>query len=230
MSAGRDVERLISSWLIEEATDRSRDRVLAAVRQAVDRMPQRRFGAAWRDPMYVSPTRLAVMAAALVVALLGGAAIGRMTAPAGGSGGPAPTDSPSGSTRDPLVQYRADRDAICERYLAATDPLRPQFEDLYNPEETAAERAPKIAALDAFADQYDLMVSELAALAAPVEIAADHAATVARYDAVGSLIHGVVGRLNAGDLAGAQSLDLATDPIAREIERFETNQVLVGCP
>jgi hypothetical protein len=229
MNAGRDVERLISTWLTEEATDRSRDRVLAAVRQAVDRMPQRRFGAAWREPMYVSPTRLAVMAATLVVAVVGGAFFGRISAPRG-SGAPAPTETPSGSPRDPLIEYRADRDEICERYVAATDPLRPQFEELYDPEETAAERAPKIAALDAFAAQYDLMVNELAALTAPPQIAGEHAASVARYDAVGSMIHGIVERLNAGDLAGAESLDLATDPIGLEIERFETNQVLVGCP
>ena len=48
MNAGRDVERQISAWLTDEATDRSRDRVLAAVHQAVERMPQRRFGAGWR--------------------------------------------------------------------------------------------------------------------------------------------------------------------------------------
>ena len=229
MNAGRDVERLISTWLTEEATDRSRERVLATVHRVVERMPQRRFGAGWRDPMYVSPTRLALMAAALVVAVVGGAAIGRMTAP-GGSGAPAPTATPSGSPADPLIQYRADRDAICARYAAATDPLRPQFEDLYDPEETAADRAPKIAALDAFAAQYDLMVDELAELEAPPQIAADHAAAVARYEAVGSLIHGIVERLNAGDLAGAESLDLATDPIGIEIEQFETNHGLVGCP
>lgn len=229
MNAGRDVERLISAWLTGEAPDRSRDRVLTAVHQAVDRMPQRRFGAAWRDPMYISPTRLAVMAAALVVAVVGGAVLGRMTAP-GGSGGPAPIETPFESPRDPLVQYRAERDEICARYVAATDPLRPQFADLYDPAETPAERAPKIAAIDAFADQYDLMVNELADLSAPPAIAGEHAATVARYDDVAGLIHGIVERLNAGDMAGAESLDLGTDPIAIEIEQFETNYDLVGCP
>ena len=229
MNAGRDVERQISAWLTDEATDRSRDRVLAAVHQAVERMPQRRFGAGWRDPMYVNPTRLALMAAALVVAVVGGAVIGRMTT-SGGSGAPAPAATPSGAPVDPMVQYRIERDEICERYVAETDPLRPQFEDLYDQEESISERAPKVAALDAFAAQYDLMVDELAELDAPPQIAADHSAAVARYDAVASLIHGIVERLNAGDLAGAESLGLGTDPIGIEIEQFERNYGLVGCP
>ena len=229
MNAGRDVERLIAGWLVDEAAGRAPDRVLDAARRSIDRTPQRRFIAAWREPMYVSPTRIALMAAALVVAVVGGAALGRVTAP-GGSGAPVPTATPSASQADPMVQYRADRDEICERYVAATEPLRPQFEDLYNPEDTAADRAPKIAALDAFARQFDLMIVELTQLKAPPQIAADHAASVARYEAVGSLIHGIVARLNAGDLAGAESLDLGTNPINAEIEAFETRQELVACP
>jgi hypothetical protein len=229
MSAGRDVERQISAWLTEEATDRSRDRVLAAVHQAVERTPQRRFGAGWREPMYLSPMRLASMAAVLIVSVAAAAWIGRATAPngSGGQGSPAPTATAAVVS---MASYRDARDEICERYDAETAPLRPQFDDLYNPEETPAERAPKIAALDAFAAQYDLMVGELGDLQAPPEIAGDHAATVARYDAVASLIHGIVERLIAGDLPGAESLDLATDPIGVEIERFETRHVLFACP
>lgn len=234
MNAGRDVERLIAGWLVEEAADRAPDRVLDAARRSIDDTSQRRFVAAWREPMYVSPIKVAAAAAVVAIAVIGGAFFGRMTAPSGFAGQPSPaptaTPAPTPDAEALFLAYRDTRDAICERYDQQTLPLRPQFENLYDPGESATERAPKVAALDAFATAYDAMVAELGALVAPPDIAAEHAADVARYDAVAGLIHGIVERLNAGDLAGAESLDLATNPISADISRFETRYVLRNCP
>ena len=184
--------------------------------------------------MYLSPFKIATAAAVVAVAMVGAAYFGRATAPGGVGGQPSP--SPAGTpaaTPDAVAifeSYRDARDQICDRYRSQTDPLRPQFEDLYDPGETAQERAPKVAALSAFALEYHRMVDELADVQAPAEIADDHAAIVAKYDAVAGLIDGIVARLNAGDLAGAEAIDNATNPIAEEIEQFESRNVLSGCP
>lgn len=231
MNAERDVQRMVAHWLAEEAAVRAPDRVLDSARRTIDRTRQRRFVAAWREPVYLSPFKLATAAAVVAVAVVGAALLGRATAPANFGGQPsiATTPSPTAATVT-LEAFRNARDEICNRYVAATDPLRPKFENLYDPADTPSERAPKIAALDDFATQYDLMIEELATLDAPPEIAEDHAATMARFDAVASLIHGIVERLNDGDLAGAESRDLATNPIANQIVAFETQYTLVGCP
>jgi hypothetical protein len=233
MNAGRDVERLLSGWLADEAAVRAPDRVLEAARLSIDRMPQRRF-VAWREPVYISPLRLAGMAAVLIVGVIGGAVIGRATVPSGAGAVPSPTPTLQPTpTEDPDAAYRAytdARDEICDRYVGETDPLRPQFENLYDPAESAADRAPKIAALAAFATKYDAMIAELGALDAPAVVAIEHATNVARFDAEAGLIDGIVERLNAGDLAGAESLDQATDPISSDIGAFEAQRGLHACP
>lgn len=228
MNAGRDVERQISAWLTGEATDRSRDRVLAAVHQAVQRMPQRRFGAAWREPMYFSPARLAVMAAALVVAVVGGALIGRMTAP-GGSGGPAPATSAPGPSEDELLAYRADRDAICNQYFAATEPLKEQLDGMYDSGLTEAELAAKVSALQQVRALLDAMTDELAELDAPDALAAAHAVAVSRSRDVNGLIDEVLRLIAEGDMAGAAAVDASTDALARSIEDFENSNGLAPC-
>jgi hypothetical protein len=96
VNAGRDVERLIADWFIEEAVLRAPNRILEGTSRDVHRTKQRRFGAAWRiSPM---PTYARIAAAAVIgVLAIGGAFffIGR----AGDTnvGGPAPSATPSGS-------------------------------------------------------------------------------------------------------------------------------------
>jgi hypothetical protein len=228
MNAGRDVERQISAWLTEEASDRSRDRVLIAVHQAVERMPQRRFGAAWREPMYFSPARLAVMAAALVVAVVGGALIGRMTAP-GGSGGPAPATNAPGPSEDALLAYRADRDAICNEYYAAAAPLKDEIRDMYDQELTEAELAPKVDALEEIRALLGTMTDELASLDAPDALALEHAVAVSRSRDINGLIDEVLALIAEGDMAGAAAVDASTDSLARSIEAFENSNGLAPC-
>ena len=232
MNAERDVQRLVTHWLAEEAEVRAPDRVLHSARRTIDRTRQRRLVVAWREPMYVSPFRLATAAAVVVVALVGAAFLGRMTALPGAGGAPTPSTAPAPTTdaTAAFAAYSSARNEICTRYDAETQPLRSQFDNLYDPSETAAERAPKIAALAAFGSAYHEMVTELAALEAPAEIVADHAADVARFDAVAGMIDGIVTRLNTGDLAGAESLDQATDPMTADTEQFESRKSLTACP
>ena len=71
MNAGRDVERLIADWFVEEAVLRAPDRVLDEAGRVVDRTKQRRFGAAWRAIPMSAPLRLAAAIAIGVVAIGG---------------------------------------------------------------------------------------------------------------------------------------------------------------
>ena len=115
MNAGRDVERLIADWFVEEAVLRAPDRVLEGAGRVVDRTSQRRLRAAGRTiQMPVSP-RLAT-AAVLGALVVGGAllamrpsldSVGTSPAPlvsptAPSSPTPRPTDSPPVSS-DALV-------------------------------------------------------------------------------------------------------------------------------
>ena len=96
MNAGRDVERLIADWFVEEAVLRAPDRVLDDAGRVVDRTKQRRLGAAWRAIPMSAPLRLAA-AAAIGVLAVGGALflIGRASGPNIGPPGPSPTPTPT---------------------------------------------------------------------------------------------------------------------------------------
>ena len=230
MNAGRDVERLISSWLTEEASDRSRDRVLAEVRQAVHRMPQRRFGAAWRNPMYLSPVRIAAMAAALAIAVVGGAVIGRMTAPSSPAAAAA-TPTPSlGAGAEALDAYRQARRDICVDYTRQATPLKAQVDGMFDTALTPSERGAKVTALTQFLTLSQAMAGELAALQAPPDILVEHVAAVEDLAGINGLIEQELTLLGEGKLEGAEALDLATDPLARQIEAFEQANRLSPCP
>jgi hypothetical protein len=93
MNAGRDVERLIATWLLEESPGRAPDRILERAGQTIDRTKQRRLGAAWREPMTIGTRGFAAVAAVLVLALIGAAWIVRSAANVG-----APSPPPSATT------------------------------------------------------------------------------------------------------------------------------------
>ena len=229
MSAGRDVERLISTWLTDEASDRSRDRVLEAVREAVDRMPQRRFRAAWREPVYLSPLRLAGLAAVLTVAILGAAFVGRTTAPSGPGSQPSASPSPAAGVVT-LEAYRIARSAVCGRYNGELGPMKDDLTDLYDETATDEERAAKAAIVADFANRTEDMVDELDALQAPPDLAVRHALNVDRYRRVVEMLRELGPLLVEGDLAGAQALDEATDPLSAQIAEFENAYDLVNGP
>ena len=79
MNAGRDVERLIADWLVEESPGRAPDRILVAAAQSIDRTKQRPLAAErnpripWRLPTMNLFIRLA--GAAIAVAIVAGAAV-----------------------------------------------------------------------------------------------------------------------------------------------------------
>jgi hypothetical protein len=70
MNAGRDIERTIAGWLIEEAPGRAPDRILDSTAKVIDRTKQRRFGAVWRALAPVPIRGLAAAAAIGVVVVL----------------------------------------------------------------------------------------------------------------------------------------------------------------
>lgn len=94
MNAGRDVERLIAGWLTEEAPGRAPDRLLESTADVIDRTKQRRFLAAWREPMTISLRGLALAAALILVVAVGAAWVGRSTASVG-NGPQSPSPGPS---------------------------------------------------------------------------------------------------------------------------------------
>ena len=97
MNAGPDVERLISDWLVEEAPERAPDRILGEASTTIERTKQRRFGAAWREPMTLSTSRLVVAAAIVIAAVVAAGWIGRSSASVGNSATTPVPPAPSGS-------------------------------------------------------------------------------------------------------------------------------------
>lgn len=97
MSAERDVNRIVRSWIRTDEHE-SADRVLKAVLSKLDATPQRRsWWRARRVPKMTNPVRYAIAAAAvLVVALIGYQFLpGSISNPGGPSAAPSPTAAPS---------------------------------------------------------------------------------------------------------------------------------------
>ena len=107
MNAGRDVERLIAEWFVEEAVLRAPDRVLADAARSIDRTSQRRQRAVWRTiPMPVS-VRLAT-AIVFGVLVVGGALLAMRPSFVSVATSPAPLISPTpSSTPAPTPQPTA---------------------------------------------------------------------------------------------------------------------------
>jgi hypothetical protein len=93
MNAGRDVERLIADWFVEEAVLRAPDRVLDEAGRAIDGINQRRPGAVWRTIRMSTPLRLA--AAAVIGGVLVGGGMLLLQGPSQPSAGVEPSASPS---------------------------------------------------------------------------------------------------------------------------------------
>lgn len=114
MNGGRDVERLIADWFVEEAVLRAPDRVLADAGRAIDRTRQRRLRAAGRTiQMPVSP-RLAT-AAVLGALVVGGALLAMRPNLVSVGTSPAPLESPtapSSPTPQPTSSPPVSSDAL----------------------------------------------------------------------------------------------------------------------
>ena len=119
MSAEREVNRIVRSWL-EEGPTVLPERVLDAVLDQVPAIPQRRHSwPAWRLPLMNSEGRIgAAVAAVVVVVLLVVYLLPRFTNVAGPpstpapSSAPSPTPTPSPSTPPTLLHYDPNGNAV----------------------------------------------------------------------------------------------------------------------
>jgi hypothetical protein len=112
MNAGRDVERLIANWLVEESPGRAPDRVLDAAGMVVDRTQQRHPAAqwdlriSWRLPIMNPLLRLAG-AAIIAVLAVGVAVFGLRPVSTGGPPPASPSASPAATTADASLRATA---------------------------------------------------------------------------------------------------------------------------
>lgn len=238
MNAGPDVERLISDWLIEESPAHAPDRILDQAARTIDRTKQRRFGAAWREPMSISTPRLIATAAVIIVAIVGAGWLGRSTASLGQSSPsatPPGTPMSSASPSQPpaaitLEEYRAARNAICTEGVRAKGQLSPRYARIFDPGASASQRADGIDALDSFTTLAEGVADQLAVLGVPADLQSAHQANVTRFRDVAALIRHEIGLLRAGKLDEARAVDQSTDTLTPAINRFEQENRLVGCP
>lgn len=234
MNAGRDVERLIASWLVEEAPGRAPDRILDAAGRVIDRTNQRRIVAEWREPMYV--TMRGLLAAAVIGAVLVGGAIfflrGAPATDVGASPTPSLTASATPDAASELAAYRVARNAICE--AAAALPPVPnaelwEFDTVYDPNRSAEDRAASIVVGGAIADRWEAWVDQLDALTAPPQVAAEHIAYVAHYRDFIQLIRSELVYLADNRVAEAKALDGALAPVGDDLQEFERKYQLSPC-
>ena len=230
MNAGRDVERLIGTWLAEETPGRAPDRILSNAARTIDRTKQRRFLAAWREPVSIGLRGFAAMAAVLVLALIGAVWIGRSTASVGTQPTPAPASSPSApAARITLAQYKTARDAVCgplNAQLIALNDAGASFHPDTNPGDIPA----TIANFDAIVALGTTEIAALSALDAPPSIASEHAADVTRHGDSLALLSEANAKLRAGDVTSGLALANSTEPLSRLEEAFENKYGLAGCP
>ena len=130
-----------------------------------------------------------------------------------------------------LETYRVARNAIC----VAARPQRQAFDarigsGLYDPETPAADRAAKLAAFEDFATWAGQLIDKLDALAVPDSMAVDESIAIAEGRGTLILIREQFPLIRAGKLAEAQAIDLATDPLSRSTERYESKYGLAPCP
>jgi len=118
MNAGRDVERLIARWLVEEAPGRAPDRILAAARTTIDHTKQRRSAVVWRQS--VTFTLRTAALAAVIVLVVGGSIylIGRGPGGVGSQATPTPQPTPS-----PTLAPTASPEAAVDIPVVPASPL-----------------------------------------------------------------------------------------------------------
>lgn len=229
MNAGRDVERLIASWLVEDAPGRAPDRILDAAGQVIDRTNQRRFVAEWREPMYV--TMRGLVAAAVIAAVAIGGAIFFLNGAPNANVGASPTPgasksaspSPSPDALAQLVAYRAARKAVCE-------PLTTEILGLFAALPSGATPAEQADSLDQQIGVITREIDQLAAIDAPPVIAEEHAVDVQRHRDALVLIEHVSTLLHDGKQAEADAVDQAIGGLSSLEEEYERQYSLEPCP
>jgi len=232
VNAGRDVERLISTWLVEESPGRAPDRILANAAGTIDRTRQRRFLAAWREPVSIGLRGFAAMAAVLILAVAGAAWIGRSTASSGTAPNQTPTPSPASTAAGvTLAEYRTARDAICDAAWPQRQSLDARIGDgLTDPATPAAERATKLAAL---ADEITFernLANQLHGLAIPAALHTDEAVWWSTVDPAFAMIEQEIALIQQGKFSEADAVDQAITPLSSAAEAYESKYDLKPCP
>jgi len=229
MNAGRDVERLIADWLVEEAPIRSPDRILTIAGRDIDRTKQRRLGAAWREPMTVSMSRLLVAAAVVLVAIVGAGVLGRTTA-TGQPSASAPAASPSAAAgpAGDLEAYRTARAGICNPAMSVLQSA--DVAGLFDPGVSPERRTALNATAAQIANEIAKLPDQLAVLVVPPELETQHQADVSRQRDVAALFQLQVQLLGQRKLAEAQAVDTSANVINELRATFETRYLLAPCP
>ena len=235
MNAGRDVERLIAGWLVEESPGRAPDRILANAADTIDRTKQRRFAVAWREPVSISLRGLAIAAALVAIAVVGAGWIGRSTAAGGNAPAPSPsiTASPTADAAGAVAQYRAAWNAVCSAAASATPVPNSDLwsiPTLFNPAMPAPDRAKSLEVGRTLASGFDGLADRLDALDVPAGLQPEHLAYTTRLRDVATLLRSEVDLLAAGRYTEAQAVDHTTDAINAPRESFQAKYELANCP
>jgi hypothetical protein len=230
----------IADWL-EDDPDTAPPDLLRTVEGALSSIPQRRsLWTPWRSaPM----NRVVLVAAtAILVGVLGLGALaagsrqptpGPSAPPAAAATSPAAVasaePSPTLDLQGPMAFYAA-HDRICEEAAAADVPLRARYDRLWAASATPAERKDAIIALTAHANLGDDTTGRLLALDVPQDLFVEHVRATTRMEDITSLIRQELLLLAANRPVDAQAVDVATEPLARQVEAFENHYGLVRCP
>ncbi len=222
----------IADWL-ETDPDHAPAEVLRTVESALPSIPQRRaLRLPWRNlPMN---KLVPIGATILLLAALGAGAIAVGSRPSTTTPTPAPTVpaavEASTSPGVTALGYIAARDKVCKAATARAEPVKARYEPLYDNEATAAQKDDAIAGVRDFVTLASQFTDELAALEAPPELVAEHAANVANYRDILILIRRSLALHDEGKTEEALAVDLATNGIARQMEAFEGRHGLTPCP
>jgi hypothetical protein len=220
MNAGRDVERLIATWLVEESPGRAPDRILANAAGTIDRTRQRRFLAAWREPVSIGLRGFAASAAVLILALIGAAWIGRSTASVGTGPSQAPATSPAATPASvTLAQYRAAFAAVCASITRPSEP---------GPSPSPAEL---VAFLQATIAMGNDEAARFEALQPPPDLVTDHLANIQTLKDVLALLNHEIELIQANKLDEVATVDESTGSLNRSREQFAAKYGLsTACP
>jgi hypothetical protein len=229
MNAGRDVERLIADWLVEEAPTGAPDRILPAAGRTIDSTRQRRFGAAWREPMVVSTSRLVLAAAVVLAAVVGAGLIGRSTATSGRQPSTGPiVSSPEASGAADLEAYRTARNGICSAAMSVLTSA--DVAGLFDPGVSAERRSALNATAARVGNEVAKLPDLLAVLVPPPDLATQHQADVSRQRDVAALFELQVQLLGQRKLAEAQAVDTSANVVNELRSTYETRYGLTPCP
>jgi hypothetical protein len=222
----------IADWL-EADPDHAPPEVLRTVESALPSIPQRRvLRLPWRSLTMNRP--VLVLATVGLLAALGIGAVTVGSRPSTTTPTPAPTAPAAVEASAPLAvtvtAYTAGRDRICAAASVQAEPVKARLSPLYDANATGAQKADGIAALREYLTLGTAFTADLAALDVPPDLLSEHSANVANFKDILILIRESLALHDAGKPSDALAVDLATNGISAQINRFEQRLGLVPCP